>query len=296
VGPTLEPRTNEISNDCPKEIRLRHWITWLDSLPQCKPKDSPEFITWLESLPQRKPKDHPDYINWLDSLPQCKPEGHPDSVEEWELSLSGIPFDEGMKDLKEYKEMFRDCNVSHCQEGYESLYSWVNNIWQVKKQKRHMNLTDNMIVSLNDIGFEWNLTNFFNDWFDELKEYKEMFRDCKVSSRNKEYKSLARWVANMRNARKGKHSMKLTGEMIVILNDIGFFWGKVQSAELSDAEKVKFGMEPAPKKDDTSMVRKRAKADASVTGAPKKPAELREERKQRRQKNTNDGQWNGAAA
>jgi len=48
----------------------------------------------------------------------------------------------------------------------------------------------------------------------DLKEYKKKFGDCNVSSRNTDDKSLAGWVANMRNARKGKVTSKLTGEMI----------------------------------------------------------------------------------
>jgi len=97
----------------------------------------------------------------------------------------------------------------------------------------------------------------------DLKEYKKKLGDCNVSSRNTDYKSLVGWVANMRNARKGKVNSKLTVEMIDSLNGIGFYWGKGQSAELSDAEKVKFGMKSVSKKDDASTVRKRAKADAS---------------------------------
>jgi len=214
-------------------------------VPKAQPCNKDWLESLLESLPQRKPKDSPEFITWLESLPQCKPEGHPDRIE-WELSLSGIPFDERMKDLKEgkeYKEKFGDCNVSKYQEGYEPLGSWVNNIRQAKKhlgqkkQKGDMNLTDDMIDSLNGIGFEWNLQKNSNDWFSELKEYKKKFGDCIVSSRNTDYKSLAGWVANMRNARKGKVNSKLTGEMIDGLNGIGFYWGKGQSAELSDAKK-----------------------------------------------------------
>jgi len=200
----LESLLESLPQRKPKDHpEYKDWLeSLLESLPQCKPKNSPEFITWLESLPQRKPKDHPEFITWLESLPQCKPEGHPDRVE-WELSLSGIPFDERMKDVKEYKEKFGDCNVSQYQEGYESLGSWVNNIWQAKKhlgqkkQKGDMNLTDGMIDSFNDIGFEWTLKKSFNERMKDLKEYKEQFGDCNVSSMN------TSWVANMRNARKG---------------------------------------------------------------------------------------------
>jgi len=87
------------------------------------------------------PKDSPEFITWLESLPQRKPEGHPDRVE-WELSLSSIPFDERMKDLKEYKEKFGDCNVSKYQEGYESLSFWVHNMRQAKKHLDTRNIWD----------------------------------------------------------------------------------------------------------------------------------------------------------
>jgi len=176
---------------------------------------------------------------------------------------SSKKFQDWFGELKEYKEKFGDCNVSQFQEGYESLGSWVQNMRQAKKGRRTMNLTDDMIDSLNDIGFEWNIQKSFNERMKDLKEYKEKFGDCNVRSRNTDYQSLADWVVNMRKARNGKVNSKLTDDMIDSLNDIGFCWGKGQSAELSDAEKVKFGMKAVPKKDDASTVRKRAKADAS---------------------------------
>jgi len=113
---------------------------------------------------------------------------------------------------------------------------------QAKKGKGTNKLTDDMIDRLNGIGFEWNLVKSYDERMKELEEDKSKFGDCCVPYGKEGYKSLKYWVKDMRKARKGKGNMKLTGEMIVSLNDIGFFWGRGQSAEFSDAEKEKFGM------------------------------------------------------
>jgi len=99
--------------------------------PNTMPKDSPEFITWLERLPQCKSKDDPEFFTCINLLPHHKPKGHPDRVA-WELSLSGILFDERMKDLRIYKKEFGNCNISQYQEGFKYLRAWVNNIGKAK--------------------------------------------------------------------------------------------------------------------------------------------------------------------
>ena len=145
-----------------------------------------------------------------------------------------------MKELEGYKSEFGDCNVSHTHKGYESLGYWIRNMRQAKKGKGTMKLTKDMIDRLNAIGFEWNLEKSFNDRMKELKEYKSEFGNCKVGTTKKGYESLGNWVAGLRRTRKGSKVMKLTKDMIVSLNAIGFFWGKGQSAEFTDAEKKKF--------------------------------------------------------
>ena len=126
----------------PKDSQeYKDWLEkLLDSLPQCKPKDHPDFIAWLESLPQRKPKDSPEYKDWLekllDSFPQRKPKDHPDFIAWLEsLPLHGIPFDERMEELEEYKDLFKDCNVSHTIEGYDMNLSEVGYITCGKQRK-----------------------------------------------------------------------------------------------------------------------------------------------------------------
>jgi len=159
---------------------------------------------------------------------------------EWNFWKS---FDERMKELEEYKDLFKNCNVSHTKEGYESLGCWVRTTRQAKKGNGTTKLTDDMIDRLIDIGFEWKHDKSFDEHMKELEEYKDLFNDCNVPRTKEGYESLGVWVKHMRKARKqGTGGMKLTGDMIVSLNDIGFFWGRGQSAEFSDAEKEKFGM------------------------------------------------------
>ena len=102
------------------------FITWLDTLSQCKPKNDPKYKDWLKKLrvwlPQRKPKNYPDFIAWLESL-----------------GARGIPFDERIKDLEAYKRDFSNCDVPEKKEGYESLRKWVGHIRQKRRERERRN-------------------------------------------------------------------------------------------------------------------------------------------------------------
>ena len=73
---------------------------------------------------------------------------------------------------------------------------------EAKKGKGTMKLTDNMIDSLNGIGFEWKRDKSFDKRMKELEEYKDLFKDCNVSHTKEGYESLGGWVYQCGKRRK----------------------------------------------------------------------------------------------
>ena len=102
----------------------------------------------------------------------------------------------------------------------------VSSFRQAKKGKKGgIKLTQEMIDKLNTIGFVWEVER--EDWFtlfyEKLIEYKEKFGSFDRVRQNKE---IGMRVNAVRQAKKGKGSLKLTQPMIDKLNAIGFPWGR----------------------------------------------------------------------
>lgn len=104
------------------------------------------------------------------------------------------PFNERIKQMKEFKERFGTYFISEKNKEYKSLYHW----------KRGLNkdrpLTKEETEKLNEIGFfdpENNerlvKTITFEKRFEELKAYKEKFGTLYINSRNSVYQSLYNW-------------------------------------------------------------------------------------------------------
>jgi hypothetical protein len=82
---------------------------------------------------------------------------------------------------------------------------------------------------LTHLGFAWahqrtataGVNREWNDWFDELVEYKAKHGDCKVPMRWEENRRLGVWVSNQRQLKKRG---KLDPERVRMLNGIGFTW------------------------------------------------------------------------
>ncbi len=66
--------------------------------------------------------------------------------------------------------------------------------------------------------------------FLQLREYKVLHGDCKVSQKSKDYPKLGTWVKNQRVARRnlktGKKGYSIDSEKIIKLDSIEFDWGK----------------------------------------------------------------------
>lgn len=90
------------------------------------------------------------------------------------------------------------------------------------------------IAKLESIGFVWRVVRRENTWeglFEDLKNYKERFGDCRVPKSWEENPVLAGWVHRTRNQRN-----KLEAERIEQLDGIGFDWGPCLETDGVEAE------------------------------------------------------------
>jgi hypothetical protein len=87
-----------------------------------------------------------------------------------------------------------------------------------------MNLTADGIVALDAIGFDWGSEiashKRFQDRVKALVEYKE--RNGHLHVRETDDQSLYIWCRNIRCARRGTGTMKLTADGIAALDAIGY--------------------------------------------------------------------------
>jgi hypothetical protein len=139
-----------------------------------------------------------------------------------------IDWETHFEQLKEYKKVNGDCNVSRVDPQNMELGGWVSAQRQAKKT---FQLSDEREAKLNAIGFVWNIksSNVYMYWnvrFQQLLEYKQVVGDCNVPIQYFPNLQLGRWVQAQRQANKNQ---KLTKEHWEQLNSIGFGWGKQPS-------------------------------------------------------------------
>jgi hypothetical protein len=77
--------------------------------------------------------------------------------------------------------------------------------------------------STEDVGSPWNIK------YKQLRQYRMVKGDCRVTKGYKQNPKLGTWVHNQRshygNVQTGKKGQKITQERIEKLDSIGFFWG-----------------------------------------------------------------------
>lgn len=147
-----------------------------------------------------------------------------------------VPFEERIKSLLEFKSTHGHCDVPANFKEENGLGHWCNNIrvayknLQVGKQGTYK-LTKPQISKLDEIGFNWAVTQSFVSTFDErmeaLKAFKEEHGHCDVPAQKTK---LGRWCNQVRvsfkamGGPKEKQPYHLTQEHIDRLNEIGFKW------------------------------------------------------------------------
>jgi len=99
----------------------------------------------------------------------------------------------------------------------------INRIRKAKKGKGGTKLTTDMIDKLNTIDFPWEREDWFTPFYEKLIAYKESHNGSFDGVATD--KEIGGQVGGVRQAKKGKGSgTKLTPEMIIKLEEIGFPW------------------------------------------------------------------------
>jgi len=153
-------------------------------------------------------------------------------------------FDKRCFELETFKEEFGHCNVPQTYPANLVLGGWChrmraayNNIQKGMKTTR--NLSQERIVRLEGIGFQWKLSDH-DEGFErrcfELETFKEEFGHVRVPKRFANNISLARWCSDTRAAyrkiQKGvKPNTNLSQDRIDRLNKIGFKWEMIDYDE-----------------------------------------------------------------
>jgi hypothetical protein len=149
-------------------------------------------------------------------------------------------WDEFYEALTAYKEKHGDCDVPQRYTEDRKMGAWVGN------QRRYLEkLSSGQRKRLDDLGFDWRtrqerLEFDWNERFKRLKEYRQIYGDCKVpqSSVDDELtpwaEELGSWVSAQRTIyKKGKLSSDRTSK----LESLQFEWGLAPSPKDRDTTK-----------------------------------------------------------
>jgi hypothetical protein len=125
--------------------------------------------------------------------------------------------------LKEYKNVYGDCNVPSKWPENEKFATWV----YIQHHRYRIGLLGvNRIKRLEEMGFLWGqFERIWEEMFNALREYKKNHGDCNVPQNWEEYKlKLGQWV---RHQRLSYRIRKLSDGQIKCLEDIGFVWDPI---------------------------------------------------------------------
>ena len=133
-----------------------------------------------------------------------------------------IAWQQKFNELQEFRDVYGHCNITRNYLKNKQLATWVS---EQRSQYKLNILKPDRISKLESIGFVWNFKNeFVTAWeqkFDELKQFKNIYGHCNVPNGYFENKQLARWVIQQRTNYK-KNSLGL--DRIAKLNELGFDW------------------------------------------------------------------------
>eukprot|EP00526_Cylindrotheca_closterium_P012350 CAMPEP_0113642290 /NCGR_PEP_ID=MMETSP0017_2-20120614/22215_1 /TAXON_ID=2856 /ORGANISM="Cylindrotheca closterium" /LENGTH=473 /DNA_ID=CAMNT_0000553703 /DNA_START=154 /DNA_END=1571 /DNA_ORIENTATION=- /assembly_acc=CAM_ASM_000147 len=156
---------------------------------------------------------------------------------EWEVSPN--KWQERLNELREYKEANGDCRVPAKYEKNKKLANWVSNMRCHYRdlEKKENPVWKNRFAQLEALGFEWAITFFAEDVWqercEELRLYKETNGHCRVPVKYEENKTLGHWVATMRRYYR-EHDKKqdpVWKNRFAQLEALGFEWEVIFFAE-----------------------------------------------------------------
>ncbi|EJK77774.1 hypothetical protein THAOC_00372, partial [Thalassiosira oceanica] len=133
-------------------------------------------------------------------------------------------FESRLADLRQYKQQHGHLNISRKED--QSLYYFCQNVRTGRNNPsaRGMQITDERVRALDEIGFPWGGMKTFEERLDELRKYKRLHGHMNV--RWADDISLAAFCSKLRFARKTKKTIRLnlTDAKIAALDSIGFDW------------------------------------------------------------------------
>lgn len=139
-------------------------------------------------------------------------------------------WENGLKHFDKYVQEY-DGDVlvpgDYCDEDGFNLGIWV---WNRRRDFKHGVLLDNRINELNRRGFVWNIYEYkFETYIKALKQYCEREGNCLVSQKHIEIVNgipinLGKWYVAIQCSKRGSNIYKLTDEMEIQLNQLGFIW------------------------------------------------------------------------
>ena len=138
-----------------------------------------------------------------------------------------------LKQLREYRIMNGNCNVSQLDKDNAKLGAWVNT------QRKHYKgiqtgkgpkIKPERIIKLEQLGFSWNTRAPPASWdgnFEQLQHFQQRMGSCNIPFNATNPTQLAKWVAFQRTEykrwKKGLDTL-LTLDQIKSLSDIGLDW------------------------------------------------------------------------
>jgi len=142
-------------------------------------------------------------------------------------------WNECFEQLREFKVKFGNCFVPQHYSANPKLGQWVStqrSNYRLYQEGKTSPMTAELIRELESLAFEWETTaGFWNERFEELREFKVQFGHCLVSIRYSANPKLGVWVSNQRRNyhfyQEGKAS-PMTAERIRELESLGFKWGQ----------------------------------------------------------------------
>jgi superfamily II DNA or RNA helicase/ferredoxin-thioredoxin reductase catalytic subunit len=128
--------------------------------------------------------------------------------------------------LVDFVNEYGHCKVPFKWHENLQLSEW---FFEQRKLKKKGELSQARIEKLEKLGFDWNpLETDWNEMYQKLIEYKNIYGNCNVPARWSKEPKLGRWVSGQRKTRK---IGKLSEERIEKLNKIGFIWNPSQTFE-----------------------------------------------------------------
>lgn len=146
---------------------------------------------------------------------------------------TSIDFNDYFNDLLAFKKKHGNCKVyKYRSEEYASLRNWCRALTHAKNEKPDIELSEEEVRRLNEIGFKTKRRFTFDERFNDLLKFKKKYGNCRPKRSigyNDEFRSLSNWCADVRKSKRQmennqKVHVKLSEEMIRRLTDIGFEW------------------------------------------------------------------------